>query len=205
MSSPAGEGVVPGGLHQLLHRLWGHGVAAEHLSPRRTVLAAEGDRPVEGEQSLHTPEHDRVPPGGQKELDPLGAQGVEGLQGGGGDGVGAEAHQSSVHVEENGLDHSRKHSFFPALSVSEREMLCKSGYHKLFSGASAGNFAAYGLLIAAPAKCGELPGLSVGAGHWPARILGGPVCRPYGDIRIPQAGGSGTRPYDIFGSLSLMV
>ena len=33
-------------------------------------------------------------------------------------------------------------------------MLCKSGYHKLFSGASAGNFAAYGLLMAAPAKCG---------------------------------------------------
>ena len=30
-----------------------------------------------------------------------------------------------------------EHSFFPALSVSEREMLCKSGYHKLFFGASA--------------------------------------------------------------------
>ena len=59
-------------------------------------------------------------------------------------------------------------------------MLCKSEYHNFCFGASVGgSFAACGLLIAAPAKCGELSSLSVGAGHWPARILGGPVCRPY--------------------------
>ena len=46
-----------------------------------------------------------MPSGGEKQLDPLGAQGVEGLQSGGGDGMGAEADQRSVHIKENGLDH----------------------------------------------------------------------------------------------------
>lgn len=105
LQEDAGEGVGPGGGHQLLHRLRGHGSAPQHLSLGRAVLAAEGHIAVEVKDLSHRIQHGEVPPSGQEQLDPPLPQGLEGLADGWGDLMGLEADQRAVYIEKDRLCH----------------------------------------------------------------------------------------------------